>query len=1036
MPLDDESLRGLLWLVLEPLLVYNPFLSLYYNPLTTPPGPEIPRTRYYNYLHQIALYLDALPRRRVRVLIGDEVGLGKTIEAIRLIKYLISVGEAKKILIIAPRSLIRQWLHYEIRELMYAPGVVRVLSRRTIDELMRLGSDGDRLLVLLAPMDLVKRGSLDKHAKGEFKPYYEYVSSIKWDLIVIDEAHNIGFTSSRESMRTARLKPLCERAKHLILLSATPSLGTHRDMLRRISLLVPDVSSKLRQIEKSPSLRREFYEKISDLFVYRRTKELVNKLESKQVFTSLNSFLALVRLGEYRELYEELGRFTGELLQHLDTQGNALLKIIILKRALSSPHAFLKTFTRVMEKQGPPPGIRVSDRLIEGNPDALVEAVLSYNLSSIPRQLRERALALLDKFTALYQEGDPGFKALAHLLHYVATGSGELPQELHGDYIVFSEYKDTVKYLYEKLVGFFESRGFKPDQGVKQEVVEKSLKGIEERGLSPRNLGKYRGLIWDSMEILVGRGIWILVAKLSSENLDFAYLLPAVVESVDSLKPQRALKILLSTDVASEGLNLQDFNVVANYETPWSPVKREQRIGRVYRLRQSRDCSVVDFVRDARVEYEFYMKLLYKLLNILDQRLVLKPVESILELYVLRDDGGEYLAINEESVGSALVTLYEKYARYPEQRYLEEALDRAYRELLEKLREYKDIAEELSSRLSNRDRLPGAIKDYTGCDNQDEFANTINAAVEAFLGRWTRDPPRALRELYEYAFVPRGGRMPLLLVVDEPGFPGGWLGVIDLMIDRVLRYSTPVLVYGDGDNKKIYLGLDVLKWLAEKLRKGVLRVVDSGVEDLSADMERLEKVKWEIARKLNQVVEANLRRKERDLEKLLGVNIGSVGFFEPRLRPMAVRLMGVQGVREYEEFIASLPFDTRRWMEEASVNYVAGLYEAKGCRILEKNIGVEKPYDILAECPGGSGIERLFIEVKSHLGQILVAELTESETEFAEANPRNYVVCNVAGLADEEPKSWTTLCGVYADLPKTIIKATREERRARIIFKP
>ncbi|MCI4461660.1 MAG: DEAD/DEAH box helicase family protein, partial [Thermogladius sp.] len=893
MPLDDESLRGLLRLVLEPLLVYNPFLSLYYNPLATPPGPEIPRTRYYNYLHQIALYLDALPRRRVRVLIGDEVGLGKTIEAIRLIKYLVSVGEAKKILIIAPRSLIRQWLHYEIRELMYAPGVVRVLSRRSIDELMRQGVDGDRLLVLLAPMDLVKHGSLDKHAKGAYKPYYDFVSSVKWDLIVIDEAHNIGFTSPRESMRTERLRPLCEKAKHLILLSATPSRGTHRDMLRRISLLVPEASGKLRQLEKYPSLRREFYEKVSDLIVYRRTKDQVNDLEGKRVFTSLNSFLALVRLGEYRGLYEELGEFIGELLQHLDTRGSALLKIIILKRALSSPHAFLKTFTRVMEKQGPPPGIKVSDRLIEGNPDALVEAVLSYNLSSIPRQLHEKALDLLDKFTALYEKGDPGFKALAHLLYYAATGSEELPQELHGDYIVFSEYKDTVNYLYGKLVGFFESRGFKPDQGVKREVVEKSLKVIEERGLSPRNLGKYRTLIWNSMEILVGQGIWILVAKLSSDNLDFAYLLPAVVESVDSLKPQRALKILLSTDVASEGLNLQDFNIVVNYETPWSPVKREQRIGRVYRLRQSRDCSVVDFVRDARVEYEFYMKLLYKLLNILEQRLVLKPVESILELYVLRDQGEEYLAINEESVGSALVALYENYARYHEQRYLDEALDRAYRELLEKLREYRDIAEELSSKLSNLNRIPRAIKDYTGCENQEEFANTINAAVEAFLGRKISDPPRALRELYEYAFDPRGGRTPLLLVIDEQGFPGGWLGVVDLMIDGVVRYSIPFLVYG----KEISLGIEVLKWLADKLREGRLMGVDSGVESLGTSMKVLQEAKGGIAKILNRVVEDLTRKKEKDLERLLDIRLGNVGDFEPRLRPLAVRLMGVQGVR-------------------------------------------------------------------------------------------------------------------------------------------
>jgi len=110
------------------------------------------------------------------------------------------------------------------------------------------------------------------------------------------------------------------------------------------------------------------------------------------------------------------------------------------------------------------------------------------------------------------------------------------------------------------------------------------------------------------------------------------------------------------------------------------------------------------------------------------------------------------------------------------------------------------------------------------------------------------------------------------------------------------------------------------------------------------------------------------------------------------------------------------------------------LYEEKGCHVLEKNIGVAKPYDLLVECPGASGSVRLYVEVKSHLKRILVAELTDSETRFAEANPYNYIVCNVMGLDDRDPASWTTICGLYAELPKTIVTTTREEKRARITF--
>jgi hypothetical protein len=87
----------------------------------------------------------------------------------------------------------------------------------------------------------------------------------------------------------------------------------------------------------------------------------------------------------------------------------------------------------------------------------------------------------------------------------------------------------------------------------------------------------------------------------------------------------------------------------------------------------------------------------------------------------------------------------------------------------------------------------------------------------------------------------------------------------------------------------------------------------------------------------------------------------------------------------------------------------------RGCRIPEENIGVDKPYDLVVECPDVNEPVRLYVEVKSHLKRILVAELTDSETRFAEANPYNYIVCSVMGLEAWKVASWTAIRVVYAN---------------------
>jgi superfamily II DNA or RNA helicase len=1037
MQLIEKSLISEVFkLVLQPLLTYNPYLTLYYNPFSAPPSPELPRKQYFNYIHQIALVLDAIPRRRVRVLIGDEVGLGKTIEAIRIIKYLSTIGEAKRILIIAPRQLINQWLHREIKDLMYARGVVRVLSRRSIEAVaqeIKLGPG--RPHVLLAPLDLVKRGSEDRHAHGRFKPYYDLVSSVEWDLVVVDEAHHLGFTSPHPVLRTERLAPLCERAKHLLLLSATPSRGTHKDMLGRITLLTPGLKARIRRILRNEDHRKTLYENVSEYIVYRRTKDFVNEIEGKQVFTRLTSFLGLVKLGEERGLYEELGEFVAKLLKTMDPSAPAILKIIVLKRALSSPHAFLKTFVRVVDNRaGGGDWRRLSDKMVESSPDSLIEKALATAVRTIPGELRDQARELLTGFARLHEEGDPGFKALAHLLLHVASNSSVIPRELKGDYIVFSEYRDTVDYLYDRLAGFFEGKGFRRDEGLKKEVIEKALKEYFEREYVREGERGLTELLNSSITILSRDDTIIFLGRISSQNQRIVYLIPDLAEAVNDLEKSRALKVLVSTDVASEGLNIQEFNIVVNYDVPWSPVRREQRIGRVYRLRQRRDCSVVDLVRESTVEYAFYSKLVLKLLNILEQKLISKPVEGLLELYVTSKGGGEEsLVISERTIGEALVSVYEKF--YIDGSPVDEALRDAYQELMHRLKTYRDLAEELSTRLQEVDIVKMYVKDLTGCDSHEDFEEIVSKTLEALTRKKMAEPARALRELYDELFQQNLNReLPTVLVVREPGFEEGYLGIVDFLLDGVRRFSTPFLLVKARGEKKVLWGLEVLKWLAEEYGSGrlkpfTLKGYTAPASDSFRDDVRV------YANRLNFYFKERLRRREEGLARILGEHPGNVGLLEPVLGDVVVRLVGYQNLEEYEAFRNTLPRGLRDWMEEASINHVAEMYEKQGCRILEKNIHVETPYDLKIECTDPSaGPRTIYVEVKSHLKHVLVAELTSNETDLAEAHPDDYIVCNVMGLENKNREAWTTLCEAYGKLPKTIITETREEKRARIFF--
>ncbi|MEM4869164.1 MAG: SNF2-related protein [Desulfurococcaceae archaeon] len=1043
----SDQIHALLRVITKPLFKYNPFFTLYINPFYEPPSPDITSRPYYNYIHQVSLLLDMIPRTRVKVLIGDEVGLGKTVEAIRLIKYLVTTNQANKILIIAPKALIKQWIYHDMRDLLYAPGYVKRITRKKIDNILESFRRGlIRKAVFLVPIDLAKRGSMDKHAWGGFKPYYEFISSFDWDLVVIDEAHQLGFTPPL-SLRTKRLAPVCTKVKHLVLLSATPSRGTHEDMLGRVSLLIPELEGKVKEIAKRSDERRQLYRVLSNYIVYRRTKDFVNELEGRRVFPELSALMALIKLGDKKELYQELNKVLSEILKHLNVKPVELVKIIVLKRALSSPWSFIKTITRVLERGSSQQGSRLSSKLLdelftESKVDEVVEEALRSVVGKLPSSMLYKVSELLLEFENLYREGDPCVKALAHLLYHVLVNPGYLPRDLLGDYVVFSEYRDTVEYVFNYLVDFFRSRGFKASD-VKQLIIERTLKKYhEKKDLSSTR--KYSSLLDNSMEILVDEtmGKWIILVKLSSLNQDVIHLLPEVFELAEEIVGASVLKVLISTDIASEGLNLHQFNVVVNYDVPWSPVKREQRIGRVYRLRQVRNCTVIDFVRDVEVDYEFYTKLVLKLLNMIEQRITSKPLEGVIELHVLKkqQSSEEYLQVLEKDIASALCRVYEDYYSPVNRRPLSEILNNIRAELAKKLIKYRDLYEELAPSSKSVESTKRYVKELTGCSDHEHFTRVVCALFELlYKTPCTLKPgsePRLLLRIYDKLREANTSLLDseLVLVVREPRVEKGFLGVVDLYVNGSIRYSTPVLVlYRNGESKLVH-GVELLEWLVEGLRKGLIGLTRVSSRTSTDDERSFE----ENVRKLVESIEflffERIFSKSFDVSKLTGEQLVEYPKIEAKLSSPVIRVIGAVGLAEYEEFLSGLPEEMKAQMERESVEHVKSIYEMKGCNVLEVNIGVPKPYDMLVECLENGEAKVLMIEVKSHLKKVLVAELTPAETELAEKNPENYIVCNVAGMENPDKSSWITICESYGKLRKQLIVRTKEERVAKLFF--
>ena len=510
--------------------------------------------------HQIHALSKAVSNDRVRYLLADEVGLGKTIEAGLILRELKLRGLVKRTLVVSPKGIATQWVsemqsHFNERFEMILGEDLKTLQRisktRGLQDSAHAATPWtlfDQVVVSLdsvKPMDRRKGWSREKIAEYN-NARFESLITAGWDLIIVDEAHRLG-GSTDQVARYQLGKGLAEAAPYFLLLSATPHQGKTDAFHRLIGFLdettFPDIESVTRERVAPFVIRTEKRNAVdadgASLFKPRKTQMFPVQWESRHHLQKLlyDAVTDYVRDGYNQAILEE-NRHIGFLM------------ILMQRLVISSTRAIRATLEKrlaiVQEKCSD------FDSLNKTNlPDMETEAVYDLNAQELLDELISNRLTALEneagqidvllKAARESEQAGPDAKAecLIDWIYQLQSEENETDLKI----LIFTEFIPTQLMLQE----FMEDRGF-------------------------------------SVSILNG-------------SMDMGERKQAQENFRDNTR------ILISTDAGGEGLNLQFCHVIINYDLPWNPMRIEQRIGRVDRIGQPKIVRAVNFVFEDSVEF-------------------------------------------------------------------------------------------------------------------------------------------------------------------------------------------------------------------------------------------------------------------------------------------------------------------------------------------------------------------------------------------------------------------------------------------------
>ena len=499
--------------------------------------------------HQLYALNRALSRDRIRYLLADEVGLGKTIEAGLILRELKLRGLARRILVVAPKGLVRQWqaemrLHFNEKLQFIEPAELaafrqaRSVTNNEEENLWRVHDQVICSLDSVKPLEGRRGWSLEQ-LNNYNRERFEDLISASWDLVIIDEAHRLG--GSTEQVARYKLgAALAEAAPYLLLLSATPHQGKTDQFMRLMQLLDRD------SFPDEGSVGRERVRP----FVIRTEKRAAIDAEGQALFkprvTRLQAVAWQARHNAQQRLYEAVTDYVrhGYNQALVAKQRHIGFLMILMQRLVTSSTAAIRTTLerRLLALETPQPQASLfentePDDWAELDGQSQVDIAINANGLALEKSEVELLLDLARETEAAGT--DAKAEALLELVYKLQQEENDPALKV----LVFTEFVPTQA----MLAGFFESRGF-------------------------------------SVALL--NGSMDLDARSKAQQV-FA----------------RDIRVLISTDAGGEGLNLQFCHVIVNFDMPWNPMRIEQRIGRVDRIGQRSVVRAINFVLDDTVEH-------------------------------------------------------------------------------------------------------------------------------------------------------------------------------------------------------------------------------------------------------------------------------------------------------------------------------------------------------------------------------------------------------------------------------------------------
>jgi superfamily II DNA or RNA helicase len=528
--------------------------------------------------HQItAVYSEMIPRQPLRYLLADDPGAGKTIMTGLFVKELLVRGDLQRCLIVCPGNLVEQWQD-ELDRRFHLP--FEIMTNDAL-EAARTGN-----WFLENPLAICRLDKLSRNEDVQAK-----LQQTDWDLIVCDEAHKLSATYFGNEVKYTKryrlgqlLSPL---TRHFLLLTATPHNGKEADFQLFLALLDGDrFEGKFRDgvhtVDASDLMRR-------------LVKEQLLKFDGTPLFPERIAYTVNYTLSDPEaRLYKQVTEYVreefnrAEALENDGRKGTVGFALTILQRRLaSSPEAIYQSLRRRRERlekrlreeellrRGGEVRIDFAADLPDYTPDDLddLEDAPDAEIENTEERVVDQAtaartIAELRAEIAMLQEleqlalkvrqsgADRKWDELSRLLQNNAEMF-----DAHGHrrkLVIFTEHRDTLNYLAERIGALIG----KPETVV---IIHGGL-GREDRR-----------------------------------------------KAQEGFTHDREVQILVATDAAGEGINLQRAHLMVNYDLPWNPNRLEQRFGRIHRIGQTEVCHLWNLVAKDTREGEVYFRLLEKL---------------------------------------------------------------------------------------------------------------------------------------------------------------------------------------------------------------------------------------------------------------------------------------------------------------------------------------------------------------------------------------------------------------------------------------